>query len=197
MPDHKRVVIWDVDDVLNDLMGAWFEGWWRPGHPACSTRYADLTANPPHAVLGVSEAEYLASLDAFREERFAALLPRREALAWFSEHGHRSHHVALTAVPAAFAHLSAGWVIRHFGAWVRTFAFVPARRGEDGRPGQRLSKADYLRWLGRGDVFIDDRRDNVDAARALGLRGIVVPHPWNDSPHSSFDAALRELTALI
>lgn len=190
-------MIWDVDDVLNDLMGAWFDGWWRPGHPACTSTCADLTANPPHAVLGVSEGEYLASLDRFRDERFAALLPRTEVLAWFSAHGHRCHHLALTAVPPSFAHLSAGWVIRHFGSWIRTFAFVPARRGEAGLPDHRMAKADYLRWLGRGDVFIDDRADNVAAARALGLKGIVVPRPWNDSPYGSLDAALADLTGLI
>ncbi len=190
-------MIWDVDDVLNDLMGAWFDGWWHPAHPGCTVTSADLTANPPHAVLGVSEGEYLASLDRFREERFAALVPRPEALAWFSTHGDRSHHVALTAVPSSFAHLSAGWVIRHFGAWIRTFAFVPARRGEAGLSDSRSAKADYLRWLGRGDIFVDDRPGNVDAARALGLKGIVVPRPWNDSPYPSFDAALQDLTSLI
>lgn len=193
----ERVVIWDVDDVLNDLLGAWFDGWWRPEHPACQSTYAELTANPPHRVLGISEAQYLSSLDAFREACFASLAPRPEALAWFSAHGHRTHHVALTAVPPAFAHLSAGWVIRHFGSWIRTFAFVPARRGEAGLGDQRTAKADYLRWLGRGDVFIDDRPANVEAARALGLRGIVVPRPWNDSPYSSFDTALNELTGMI
>lgn len=191
------MVIWDVDDVLNDLMGAWFEGWWRPVHPDCNATYADLTENPPHRILGVSEGEYLNSLDAFRAERFAALVPRPEVMDWFSTHGRRSHHLALTAVPPSVAPLSAGWVIRHFGSWIRTFAFVPAARGEAGLAGHRISKADYLRWLGRGDVFVDDRPGNVEAARALGLRGIVVPRPWNDSPHGSLDAALAELTGLI
>ena len=190
-------MIWDVDDVLNDLMGAWFNEWWRPAHPDCGATDPDLTENPPHRILGVSEREYLSSLDAFREARFAALLPRAEVVAWFRAHGPRSHHVALTAVPPPFAHLSAGWVIRHFGSWIRTFAFVPADRGEAGLAGHRVSKADYLRWLGRGDVFVDDRPGNVEAARGLGLRGIVVPRPWNDSPYGSLDAALADLAALI
>lgn len=191
------MVIWDVDDVLNDLMSAWFEGWWRPAHPDCRATYADLTENPPHRILGVSEAAYLSSLDAFRDARFATLRPRPEVLAWFSAHGQKSRHVALTAVPSSFAHVSAGWVIRHFGSWIRTFAFVPAARGEAGLTGHPVSKADYLSWLGRGDVFIDDRPANVAAARALGLSGIVVPQPWNNSADRSIDAALTVLTGLI
>ena len=58
----------------------------------CVHCYADIAANPPHTVLGISEAAYLSSLDAFREERFAKLTPRREVVEWFSEHGHRGHH---------------------------------------------------------------------------------------------------------
>jgi hypothetical protein len=193
----ERVVIWDVDDVLNELMRAWFDEWWRPQHPECAQRYADLAANPPQAILGITAETYLSSLDAFRLERFATLVPRVEALEWFSEQGHRGHHVALTAPPQAFAHLSAAWVIKHFGQWIRTFAFVPARRGRMEVPDHRLSKRDYLEWLGRGDVFIDDRDDNVDDARAMGMRGIVVPQPWNASSRGSFQAALLDLTALL
>jgi len=195
--DSKSVVIWDVDDVLNELMREWFDDWWRPRHPDGALRYADLAANPPHAVLGIREETYLSSLDAFRVERFATLVPRAEALEWFSEHGHRCHHVALTAPPQSFAHLSAAWVIKHFGSWIRTFGFVPARRGQVGVPDRSISKRDYLEWLGRGDVFIDDRDDNVEDARSLGMRGIVVPQPWNASSHNSFRAALLNLTALI
>jgi len=193
----KPVVIWDVDDVLNDLMREWFEGWWVPAHPRCAAEYGRLASNPPHDVLGISEQEYLSSLDAFRSDRFAALVPRPGALRWFGAHGDRADHIALTAVPAAFAHLSAAWVVEHFGRWIRTFAFVPSRRGGAGVAQHPQSKADYLRWLGRGDIFVDDRPANVEAARALGLTGIVVPSPWSESPFRSLDAALDHLTQLI
>jgi hypothetical protein len=191
------VVIWDVDDVLNELMRAWLDEWWRPQHPACVQRYADLAANPPHSILGISEETYLSSLDRFRQERFATLVPQSEVLEWFSEHGHKGHHVALTATPQSFADLSASWVMKHFGQWIRTFAFVPAPRGRTGMPGQRNSKADYLEWLGRGDVFVDDRDDNVEGARALGRRGVVVPQPWNTSCHSSLGTALSDVAAVF
>jgi FMN phosphatase YigB (HAD superfamily) len=193
----KRVVVWDVDDVLNELMREWFEDWWRPRHPECTHDYADISANPPHSVLGISEAAYLSSLDEFREARFAALMPRPEVLQWFREHGHRAHHVALSAPPEAFAHASAAWVIRHFGQWIRTYAFVPARRGRTDVADPRVAKRNYLEWLGHGDVFLDDRADNVQAARSLGMTGIVLPQPWSTSPHQSFRGALAQLTSAI
>jgi hypothetical protein len=199
MSQRKRrpVVIWDVDDVLNELMREWLDQWWRPRHPDCVQCYADIAANPPHTVLGISEAAYLSSLDEFRTERFATLAPRPEVLEWFSEHGHHGHHVALSAPPEAFAHLSAAWVIKHFGQWIRTFAFVPARRGRPDVAEAVVAKGDYLEWLGHGDVFLDDREANVDGARALGMRGIVVPQPWNRSAYGSIRAALVDLTALV
>lgn len=197
MLTSKPVVIWDVDDVLNELMREWFDDWWRPGHPECTHRYADIAANPPHQVLGIPEQTYLTSLDAFREDRFPRLVPRPEVLEWFAEHGHRYHHVALSAPPEAFAHVSAGWVIKNFGQWIRTYAFVPARRGRPDVADPRIAKREYLEWLGRGDVFLDDREDNVESARALGLKGIVMPQPWNASSHGSFRAALRDLTAVL
>ena len=58
-----RTLVWDIDDVLNDLMRSWFTEEWLPTHPDCRLAYADLLENPPHRVLGIAEAEYLASLD--------------------------------------------------------------------------------------------------------------------------------------
>ena len=61
-----NLIVWDIDDVLNDLMRAWFELHWRPRHPECSLHYSQLRENPPQRVLGISESEYLSSLDEFR-----------------------------------------------------------------------------------------------------------------------------------
>lgn len=195
--ESRPVVIWDVDDVLNELMREWFEEWWLPRNGACRARYPDIAANPPHEVLGITEAEYLASLDEFRAARFEALVPRPEVLEWFEAHGDRGHHVALSAPPEQFAHVSASWVIKTFGRWIRTFAFVPARRGRPDVADPRLAKREYLAWLGQGNVFLDDRDANVAAARELGLTGIVVPQPWNRSSHGSLRSALDELTSVI
>lgn len=192
-----RVVIWDVDDVLNDLMRKWFEEWWRPRHAESTLHYIDLTVNPPHEVLAVSEEEYLRSLDAFRIERYETLVPQAETLAWFSEHGHRCRNVALTAVPATCAHLSAAWVISHFGRWIDTFAFVPTRDGVMSGKGRRLTKQEYLKWFGRGDVLVDDRSQNIESVKTIGMEGILVPQPWNTSSHPTLGTALQELTAIL
>lgn len=174
-----KTIIWDVDDVLNDLMGRWLEDVWLPDHPTCAARYEELQENPPCGIIGCSLEEYLSSLDRFRLEAAAGLEPDLQVVEWFLTHGHRFHHVALTAVPLAAAHVSAGWVMRHFGPWIRSFAVVPtARPGAPEIPYHR-SKGDYLSWLGKGDVLVDDDPHNVTSARSLGLHGMLVPRPWN------------------
>lgn len=190
------VIIWDVDDVLNDLMRSWLHEWWIPGSPSRMQKYDDLTENPPHRVLGVSLPEYLESLDTFRTARFATLSPRPEVLSWFAEYGCRAHHVALTAVPQPYAELSAAWVFRHFAPWIRTFAFVPARAEQSASFGW-VTKGEYVKWLGQGDVLIDDRESNVLEAKSLGLTGFVAPQPWNAYRGSSLQLVLQELSAVL
>ena len=123
-------IVWDVDDVLNNLMRTWFEEAWRPSHPACTVAYDQLRANPPHEVLDVTKSEYLASLDAFRDSgRAAALAPHPAILEWLAAHGHRYRHMALTARPLASAGSAADWVFRHFGNYIRCYGVVPSRPG--------------------------------------------------------------------
>jgi len=43
-----KAIMWDVDDVLNDLMGEWFRTRWIPLHPQCPVDYLGITVNPPH-----------------------------------------------------------------------------------------------------------------------------------------------------
>src|ERR1035441_6627160 len=95
-----RTIVWDVDDVLNDLMHQWFSLGWKKEHPAEMAEYSELRENPPHASLGTTRAEYLASMDAFRKtDAGIQLTPNVEVLDWFAEHGDRFRHVALTARP--------------------------------------------------------------------------------------------------
>jgi len=179
-----KTIVWDVDDVLNDLMGNWLEQQWLPRNPGCPIGYAALTENPPHRVLGVSREAYLESLDDFRLARMADLNPVPEVRAWFEQQGHKFRHVVLTAVPVGTAHLSAGWVLRHFGEWIRSFHFVPSPRKDDPPFHYDQSKGEFLRWLGRGDILVDDQPANLAAAADLGLGGILFPRPWNDGSES-------------
>jgi len=186
----------DVDDVLNDPTGSRLEQGWRASHPECTTRYEELTANPPHECLGTTREEYLRSLDAFRLARFDALDPSSEVLAWLARHGASCRHLALTATPRRTAPVSASWVLRHFGHWIRVFAFVPSAREDDGFPSYGGTKAEALDWLTGVDVLVDDSPVHVAAARAAGRRAVLVPRPWNDARGALADA-LDELTELV
>ncbi len=183
-----QTIVWDVDDVLNELMKNWFEHKWLPEHRTCSVRYDALVCNPPHELLGVTIEEYLQSLDAFRQsDGFRQMMPVSEVTSWFNRLGTRFRHIALTATPILCAPHSAEWVFRNFGAWVRSFAFVPSRRSSDPASEQDNSKMAYLQWLGKADYFIDDNPDHVEAAESLGIRSLLVPRPWNQAKGSLSD----------
>lgn len=173
---------WDVDDVLNDLMRTWLETHWLPAHPGCSVRYEEIVRNPPSEILGVSLEDYLASLDVFRlSGDFERMPPSKEVLGWFSTYGHLFRHIAVTAVPLKAASVSAAWVMRHFGPWIRTFHVVPSPRKTDDIPLYDGSKQDFLRRLGGVDYFIDDSEENISGREELGAQGILFPRPWNRS----------------
>lgn len=192
----RCTIAWDVDDVLNDLTGMWLEHGWRAARPECATRYEQLTANPPHECLDTTHEEYLRSLDAFRLARFEALEPAPAVLAWLALHGADYRHVALTATPRRAASLSAAWVLRHFGDWIRVFAFVPSPREAARRGADDGTKADALEWLVGIDVLVDDNPGHVAAARAGGRAAVLVPRPWNGAP-GTLEDALAELLEIV
>jgi hypothetical protein len=177
-----KTIVWDIDDVLNDLTRGWFETAWLPNHPECRLIYADLRTNPPHDVLGVPESEYLASLDRFRLSPGAVgRMPDVVLLEWFRSCGERYRHVALTARPIDTIGSAVQWLMTHFGQWFQTVGFVPSDR-----PGRRScqvdrTKGDYLKWLTHADFFIDDNDENCRAAERLGIRAFLCAQPWNGS----------------
>lgn len=188
-------IVWDVDDVLNDLMYQWFTFHWLPENPDCNLTYAELTGNPPDKAIGISRGSYLSSLDAFRRsDRAIKMQPNAEVLAWMREHGARFRHLALSARPLETAPDVAYWVIRHFGAWIRTVGVVPTRMAAD-VPVYDRTKGDFLKWLSCGDILIDDSAENARQAKELDMRTLLYPQPWNDSP-LTVPNLLKELTEL-
>jgi len=174
-------IVWDVDDVLNDLMRSWFEQEWLPAHPDCKVDYAGITENPPHHVLGIRKEEYLASLDSFRLSDKARLMqPNKGIIAWLQRGGDQFRHVALTARPLPTVPPAAEWVFRHFGDYIRVFGVVPSRQ-EAHIPRYDQSKAEFLQWLSKADVLVDDSQENIEAANSIGVKGILYPQPWNRS----------------
>lgn len=175
-------IAWDVDDVLAPTLQTWLARSWTPRHPG-APQFEQLTANPPHALLGVSRETYHASLDAFRRDHYLDMEPAPEVVDFFRAHGHRFRHVALTATPRAHAPTVARWVLRHFGDWIRGFGFVPSwRPGDERLPTPHRDKGAWLRAHGGASVLLDDSPDNVASAEAAGVEGWLVGQPWNDGP---------------
>jgi len=174
------VIVWDVDDVLNHLMRTWFEMSWLPSHPDCTLQFEEIIENPPHILLGVPLNTYLSSLDAFRlSHHFTSMPPNREILDWFELHGEKFHHIALTAAPECAAAASSEWVFRHFGRWIRSFHILPSPRTVDEEACLFTDKGDYMKWLNKGDVMVEDNIQNAELAREAGLTVVMVPQPWN------------------
>ncbi|MBP2636943.1 MAG: hypothetical protein H6Q72_2850 [Firmicutes bacterium] len=189
-------IVWDIDDVLNNLMHEWFHKKWLLEHPNCHCGYKDLTINPPHEILKVTKEEYLCSLDEFRMSEMMNLQPNQEVLSWFEEHGKKYRHLALTAVPGSTADLSAFWLIRHFGKWIRSFNFVPSERASDcSSLYYDRTKYDFLKWLEKADILIDDNSINIKSAQESGITTYLVSRPWN-SGGVALTEVLRELTTV-
>lgn len=188
-------IVWDVDDVLNDLMYQWFLYYRLLGATGTKMAYSELSGNPPHKALGISLRTYLDSIDAFRKtDQALNMEPNAVVLAWMAEYGSKARHIALTARPLETAPDVAHWVMRHFGAWIRCVGVVPTRAAE-GVPIYDHTKGEFLSWLHCGDVLVDDSPDNIGQAQALGLRALLYPQPWNNST-LTVNTLLKELSEL-
>lgn len=177
-----KTIAWDVDDVLNDLMRVWFEDFWRPKHPQLELNYEAIKINPPQELLSVSKEEYLASLDDFRlSGLYAKLEPIGEVKEWFEINGAKYRHVALTRVPVAVSNISAMWVMKNFGKWIRSFHFIPSYRKGENPPVYDESKGAYLNYFGKADLLIDDTMENIETAEKARVKTLVFPRPWNNS----------------
>lgn len=189
-----KTIVWDVDDVLNDLMKNWLEICWLKKHKNCSLTYNDITENPPNELLGVMLKDYLESLDKFRISKEADNMnPVSVVKSWFEKNGSFYRHIALTARPVDSVSYASEWVFRHFGKWIRGFLFVPACREGQNMPNYDKNKKEYIKWLGKGDLLIDDNPKNINDAEEIGLNGILFPRPWNKSKHFSIEEALNSI----
>lgn len=192
-----KTIVWDVDDVLNDLMRVWFEQFWLPVHHACKIAYQEIRENPPHRLLEVTKEEYLKSLDDFRlSGLYHQLKPVKEVRNWFAKNGAKSRHVALTKVPVVASPVSASWVLTHFGKWIRSFHFIPSKREGGDVHQYDENKGTYLNYFGKADLLIDDTLENIEAARGLGVKRIIFPRPWNSSK-STIAETLEEISEFI
>jgi hypothetical protein len=63
-------------------------------------------------------------------------------------------------------------------------------------PAYDRTKGEFLHWLDKRAVLIDDSEANIEAATALGQSGILFPQPWNSS-RLSVDETLALLGRLV
>jgi len=176
---NSKTIIWDIDDVLNNLMEEWLQTEWMKNNPKSGIKYSDLKSNPPHNILGIPKEDYLVSLDKFRIESFHKLIPNPLILEWFKENGSQYRHIALTSVPLSSADISAKWLFNNFGTWFRSFNVIPSPRATDPYNYYDKSKAEFLYWLNKGDYFIDDSVGNFKNIDKLKIKAIIYPQPWN------------------
>ena len=192
-----KTIVWDVDDVLNDLMKCWFDDF-LSFHEECPLTYADITQNPPHEILGLTKEAYLSSLDDFRlSQQGQKMRPVNEILEWFKCHGSKCRHMALTSRPRQTVAVASQWVFEHFGDWIRTFHFIPAERAGEDILYWDKDKREFLRWLNKADALIEDNEENIQAARDLGITALMMPRPWNAETKQPVGDMLNELTQVI
>jgi len=176
-----KTIIWDVDDVLNDLMYSWFKENRYVYDPNSNLSYHDLIQNPPHEILGITLNEYKLSLDNYRNsEKGRNLKPNEQIINWLRKDGAKYRHIALTARPKQTIPFLAEWIFHHFGDWIRTLSFIPSYRENEKLPVYDKTKTDFIIWLGKADYFIDDSEENIKAAEKIGTTSFLFPQPWNN-----------------
>lgn len=176
-----QTIVWDVDDVLNDLTKEWFEQDWLVTHPECNIGYTQLISNPPDALLNIKMDEYHIYLDSFRQLHGMDLKPLKEVLSWFQKFGHQYRHIVLTSTPLFYTPHSSEWVFHKYGEWIRSFNFVPSARKNSDSFIYDLNKASFLSSFKKVDLFIDDNEKNIEEARKTGINSVLMPRPWNSS----------------
>lgn len=183
-------VIWDIDDTLNDFMKIWLSINYQ------SINFDTLTKNPSYGLLGIDKEAYISSLDEFREKYYMYLAPNERVINWFKNNGKYIDSIALTASPVTNINTVSSWLFKHFGTWFRTFHFVPSERLNIDYPRYENTKADFIRQLQRRDIiFIDDKEDNIEVVKEIGVEVYCVKQPWNSG--DSMEDILNQLTTRI
>lgn len=192
-----KIIVWDIDDVLNDLTKEWFTSFSLDINITCSLKFEDLKENPPHNLLGITEEFYIKSLDKFRKEQGHKLKPLMETLSWFERKGDRYFHIALTATPFFYVPLSAEWLFNNYGKWFNSFNFVPSKREGDGYRYRFSTKLSLIKLFRNIDAFIDDNESNIEDVSTIGVKTFLFPRPWNKSQYSSVNEFFEDLDRFL
>ena len=194
------LILWDVDDVLNQLMEEWLKSWHQQeGAGGSHVSFDQLTENPPYNQVGISLQDYHRSLDKFRNSLAARdLIPNEQVLQWFNQYGRDHVHIALTARPVLTMPNQAAWIYDHFGQWIQSVVAVAPVRKHVGnqQPAAFQTKAAYAQWLGKPSVLIDDNQENIASVKGICSFALLFPRPWNES-RQRVDEVLSQLTQYL
>ncbi len=185
-----KIIVWDIDDVLNNLMEQWFYEKWLKENSNCKLTYSDLIENPPHKILGINIEKYQESLDEFRLTSYMKLRPNTEVLDWFNSYGSSFRHIVLTSTPLHTSSIVANWVYKHFSRWIRTIHVIPSYRAYDNSPRYESNKGEFFDWFIPVDLFIDDSITNVNLVSKKGIKAVLWPQPWNKVKRSVSETLL-------
>ncbi len=194
------LILWDVDDVLNQLMREWLHFWQLKNKlDSKPVDVSQILENPPSRVLGIPLEQYLKSLDEFRNSSLGRrMTPHPEVLHWFQKFGPKFVHIALTARPSETMPNQAAWVYENFGRWIHSIVSVSPSRLESAYQRHQIfvSKASFIQWLDKPVILIDDSEDNIQEAKQHCLRTFLFPQPWNSSNQTTEDV-LGELSQFL
>ena len=186
----KPLLIWDIDDVLNDLMNLCISTTAQKLKPGI--KFEEIRNNPPLPELGCSLDEYRGILDECRNKYLFDQPPRKEVMAFFRDWGEHFRSITLSAAPLSITPRSSEWVLRHFGPWIQGTIFVPSpRKDAPVLSASFSSKAEAV--LALDGILIDDMPANVEKVRAAGGEALYFPAPWNENKDMSIKDFFSEL----
>jgi hypothetical protein len=179
------IIVWDVDDVLNRLMFFWL-GYWNEINNT-DVSYSDVFQNPPHSILGISREDYFDSLDGFRNSESGKNVLENDIVKnWFENHGNRFSHVACTARPIETMPNQSRWVYHNYGNWIHTVHAASSRR-YDNQNDHTITKVEFITWIKRPVLFIDDSEENIRSVSGTGVDTMLYPQPWNNADISEHE----------
>ena len=179
------ILVWDVDDVLNLLMVSWLKHWNLMNDSNFSL--LDIKENPPYEILGISKEMYFANLDDFRNSEAGINVEENSTVKnWFENHGNKFNHMACTARPIHTMPNQAWWIYHNYGRWIHTVHVAGTGRNNE-MDYKKISKADFISWIDKKVIFIDDSEENINNVSTVGAETILYPQPWNIADYSAED----------
>ena len=120
---------------------------------------------------------YFNSLDEFRNsEAGKNLQPNDTIKSWFKIHGNKFNHLSCTPRPIDSMPNQAWWIYDNYCQWIHTVHAVGTNRDGDTNY-QTEPKGDFISWINKEVVFVDDSEKNITAVSTTGAETILYHQP--------------------